>query len=91
MRKRILIIAFLMVGLLTAGAAKKNVIDRIEPTNWFVGLKNPQLQLMVYGKDIRNVKNVSTDYPGVRIDSVVRLDSPNYLLLYLDLKGTQQL
>ena len=89
MRKRILIIAFLMVGLLTAGAAKKNVIDRIEPTNWFVGLKNPQLQLMVYGKDIRNVKNVSTDYPGVRIDSVVRLDSPNYLLLYLDLKGAQ--
>ena len=78
-----------MVGLLTAGAAKKNVIDRIEPTNWFVGLKNPQLQLMVYGKDIRNVKNVSTDYPGVRIDSVVRLDSPNYLLLYLDLKGAQ--
>ena len=89
MRKRILIIAFLMVGLLTAGAAKKNVIDRIEPTNWFVGLKNPQLQLMVYGKDIRNVKNVSTDYPGVRIDSVVRLESPNYLLLYLDLKGAQ--
>lgn len=89
MRKRILIIAFLMVGLLTASAAKKNVIDRIEPTNWFVGLKNPQLQLMVYGKDIRNVKNVSTDYPGVRIDSVVRLDSPNYLLLYLDLKGAQ--
>ena len=89
MRKRILIIAFLMVGLLTAGAAKKNVIDRIEPTNWFVGLKNPQLQLMVYGKDIRNIKNVSIDYPGVRIDSVVRLDSPNYLLLYLDLRGAQ--
>ena len=35
------------------------------------------------------MKNVSTDYPGVRIDSVVRLESPNYLLLYLDLKGAQ--
>lgn len=81
--------AILMTCVVAKGADKKTVIDRIEPTNWFVGLKNSSVQLMVYGKDIRNVKNVSTDYPGVRIDSVVRLDSPNYLLLYLDLKGAQ--
>ena len=30
-------------------AAKKIVIDRIEPTDWYVGMKNPSLQLMVYG------------------------------------------
>ncbi len=63
-------------------------IDRIEPTDWYVGLKDASLQLMVYGKDIRDAE-VSTDYPGVRIDSLVRLDSPNYLLVYLDLSGAQ--
>lgn len=42
-------------------AAQK--IDRIEPTNWFVGMKNPQVQLMVYGKDVRTAE-VSTDYPA---------------------------
>ena len=64
-------------------------IDRIDPTDWFVGMKNPQVQLMVYGKNITAVKEVTTDYPGVRIDSVVRLDSPNYLLVYLNLQGAQ--
>ena len=64
-------------------------IDRIEPTDWFVGMKNPQVQLMVYGQGIRDVQDVTTDYPGVRIDSLVRLDSPNYLLIYMNLRDAQ--
>ena len=67
-------------------AAQK--IDRIEPTNWYVGMKNPSVQLMVYGKDIRSAE-VSTNYPGVKIDSLVRLDSPNYLLVYMNIKDAQ--
>lgn len=63
-------------------------IDRIDPTDWYVGMKNPSLQLMVYGKDVSKAE-VKTDYPGVRIDSIVRLDSPNYLLVYLNLSGAQ--
>ena len=43
---------------------------------------------MVYGKDIK-FADVSTDYPNVKIDSLVRLDSPNYLLIYLNLKGAK--
>ena len=78
-----------MANVMTMSAAKKSVIDRIEPTDWFVGMKNPQVQLMVYGQGIRNVKSVTTDYPGVVIDSLVRLDSPNYLLIYLNLKDAQ--
>ena len=74
---------------ITATAAKKIGIDRIEPANWFVGMKNPQVQLMVYGAGIRDVENVTTDYPGVRIDSLVRLDSPNYLLIYMNVKDAQ--
>ena len=67
-------------------AAQK--IDRIEPTNWYVGMKNPSVQLMVYGKDIRSAE-VSTNYPGVKIDSLVRLDSPNYLLVYMNINDAQ--
>ena len=63
-------------------------IDRIEPTDWYVGLKDASLQLMVYGEGIKTA-DVTTDYPGVRIDSLVRLDSPNYLLVYMNLKGAQ--
>ncbi len=88
MRQRILLLIAL-VACMTSMRAAKTVIDRIDPTDWFVGMKNPQVQLMVYGKNIASVKEVTTDYPGVRIDSVVRLDSPNYLLVYMNLSEAQ--
>ena len=61
-------------------------ITRIDPTDWYVGLKDPSLQLMVYGPGIREAE-VYVD--GAKLDSIVRLDSPNYLLLYLNLKGVK--
>ena len=81
-----LLTALLLGGTLAMNAAQK--IDRIEPTNWYVGMKNPSVQLMVYGKDIRSAE-VSTNYPGVKIDSLVRLDSPNYLLVYMNIRDAQ--
>ena len=81
-----LLLSLLLTSNINMSAAQK--IDRIDPTNWFVGMKNPQVQLMVYGKDIRSAE-VTTDYPGVRIDSLVRLDSPNYLLVYMNVKDAQ--
>ena len=88
MLKRFLLL-FALTAQMTTMSAAKTVIDRIDPTDWFVGMKNPQVQLMVYGKDIAAVKEVSTDYPGVKIDSVVRLDSPNYLLVYMNLRDAK--
>ena len=89
MMKRIILLTALVAQTLMMSAAKKIVIDRIEPTDWYVGMKNPQVQLMVYGKGVRDVGTVTTDYPGVSIDSVVRLDSPNYLLVYMNVKQAQ--
>ncbi|MCI6828482.1 MAG: glycoside hydrolase family 13 protein [Prevotella sp.] len=78
--------ALLLGTTLTMNAAVK--IDRIEPTDWYVGMKDASLQLMVYGEGIKTA-DVTTDYPGVRIDSLVRLDSPNYLLVYMNVKDAQ--
>lgn len=78
--------ALLLGTTLTMNAAVK--IDKIEPTDWYVGMKDASLQLMVYGEGIRTA-DVTTDYPGVKIDSLVRLDSPNYLLVYMNVKDAQ--
>ena len=78
--------ALLLGTTLTMNAAVQ--IDRIEPTDWYVGMKDASLQLMVYGEGIKTA-DVTTDYPGAHIDSLVRLDSPNYLLVYMNLKGAQ--
>lgn len=84
--KKIIFSLALLLSVMTSLASTN--IDRIEPANWFVGMKNSSLQLMVYGKNIRNSR-VSVDYPGVKIDSLVRLDSPDYLLVYLNIGGAK--
>lgn len=84
--KKIIFSLALFLSAMTSLASTN--IDRIEPANWFVGMKNSSLQLMVYGKNIRN-SHVSVDYPGVKIDSLVRLDSPDYLLIYLNIGGAK--
>ncbi len=84
--KRITLIFSLLLSVMTMQADVK--VDRIEPTNWYVGMKDTSLQLMVYGKGIRDAE-VTTDYPNAVINRVERLDSPNYLFIYLNLKDTQ--
>ena len=49
MQRILLMAAFVLANVLTMSGAKKTVVERIEPTDWYVGMKNPQVQLMVYG------------------------------------------
>lgn len=86
MKKSLSIFVLFLMALCMEAQVK---ISRIDPADWYVGMKNPQLQLMVYGKNIRDVKSVTTAYPGVVVDSLVRLDSPNYLLVYINLKDAK--
>jgi glycosidase len=62
-------------------------ISRIEPACWWVGMQNPELQLMVYGKDIGRA-SVQLDYPGVHLKEINKADSPNYLFIYLEITST---
>ena len=49
---------------------------KIEPAFWWSGMKNPELQLMVYGKDIAGYLP-SVKYPGVQLKSSVALERPS--------------
>ena len=84
--KKLSIALLLLVAALNVQAAGK--ITRIDPTDWYVGMKDASLQLMVYGQGVADAI-VTTDYENVRIDSLVRLESPNYLLVYLNLEGAK--
>ena len=59
-------------------------IERVEPLCWWTGMKNPELQIMVCGKDI-GAAQVELDYAGVTLKETVRLENPDYLLLYLNI------
>lgn len=81
MRKKI-ILFFLLSIVVTASVYAQNL--KVEPAFWWSGMKNTELQLMISGKDIGSF-HASVNYPGVRINSAVKLESPNYQILYLDI------
>ncbi|GAB4396545.1 MAG: glycoside hydrolase family 13 protein [Microscillaceae bacterium] len=47
-------------------------------------MKNPQLQLLVYGENIAQ-SQVSLRHPGVHLQQVIQVQNPNYLFLNLHL------
>ncbi|NQD70801.1 glycoside hydrolase family 13 protein [Sphingobacterium shayense] len=58
-------------------------VQRIEPLNWWVEMKNPELQVILYGKNIGECQ-VKIDVEGVELQRSRSVDNPNYL--FLDLK-----
>ena len=85
MKKTICFALAALACVLAGQLAQAAEISRIEPPCWWVGMKNPELQIMVYGPGIGEA-HVSVDYPGVRLKETVKTENPNYLFLYLDIE-----
>ncbi|SFK30465.1 glycoside hydrolase family 13 protein [Proteiniphilum acetatigenes] len=80
MKKIILLFSLIVIAISTAHAREVHV----EPSFWWSGMEEPELQLMVYGENIAGyIPEVTSK--NVRIKESVRLESPNYLILYLDI------
>jgi glycosidase len=72
------------ISLLFISVIAMSQIDRIEPPFWWAGMKNPELQLMVHGKNISDTKPVIS-YEGVEIKSFSLVENPNYMFINLEL------
>lgn len=59
-------------------------IKKVAPSFWWAGMKNPELQILLYGENLA-LSDVSVSGEGIYLKETVRQDNPNYLLLYLDL------
>jgi glycosidase len=78
--KKLFIVLFITLLTTEVNAQK---LERIEPMFWWVGMHNPNLQLLVHGIDISKL-DVQLSYPGVSLLKVNKVENPNYL--FLDLK-----
>lgn len=78
-RKLLLILCFLSICQFFYAIEIKTV----EPAFWWAGMKNPEVQIMLYGKDISKC-DVTLSSKNVILKETVKLESPNYLVLYLD-------
>lgn len=85
-----LIITLSLLASLAATAAKPSSpqINSVEPPYWWTGMANDTLQIMLSGPRIGLTETSMKPYEGVSLIESVRLDSPNYLLLYLTVSDT---
>ena len=78
-KARALILALAAASL---AAAAPYQVDHLEPLSWWVGMKHPELQLMVHGERIAELAP-EVRYPGVTMTGVERTGNPNYLFIDL--------
>ncbi len=65
----------------TSLIAQSSTIQQVCPPHWWAGMKNENLQLLVYGENIGK-SEVKTDYEGIQV-STQTVENPNYLFLDL--------
>ena len=79
------ILVFIQLALFTEVFAQKPDIQRINPTNWWVGMKNPNLQILLYGNNIASHKISLKAYAGVKIKQIHKVENPNYVFVDLEI------
>jgi glycosidase len=81
MKKILFFTACCLMAVLSV-SAQIPALERVEPMFWWVGMHNPDLQLIVHGDHIADRK-VELSYPGVKLVAVHKVENPNYLFVDL--------
>lgn len=77
------------LALCTCLMSQAQTISRIEPAFWWVGMRSPELQLMVHGDRIGELQ-AQIQAPGVTLKKTTRATNPNYLFLDLQIDPKAQ-
>lgn len=68
----------------TAMFAQKTELQHVEPPNWWVGMENQNLQLLVHAENISET-DVVIKSEQVKLIEVNKVENPNYLFLDLEI------
>ncbi|HQF11692.1 MAG TPA: cyclomaltodextrinase N-terminal domain-containing protein, partial [Paludibacteraceae bacterium] len=83
--KKILFLLSFLLACFASKSADKKWVDHLEPTFWWTGMNQTQLQLMFHGKDVA-LCDFSIQDKEVTIIRKELTDNPNYVFLYIDLQ-----
>ncbi len=78
------IYTLLLISLISSLFAQKINLERIEPPNWWAGMKNSHLQLLLHGENI-SLANIEISSERAKLKSVTKVKNPNYLFLDIDI------
>ena len=57
-------------------------IQKVEPAFWWKGMKNPELQILLYGKNIANSQIELSD--NIQIKNIQKVENPNYVFITIN-------
>ncbi len=80
-------IYFISIIIISSLGAQSFEITKIEPPNWWSGMKNNKLQLMVYGENLEDIK-VSSKDKRFKIINIVPAQNSSYIFVDISLKNT---
>jgi glycosidase len=73
-----------------AVATTESFTPRIDPASWWVGMKNPSVELMIHDRNIQGHSVVIT-HKGLTIKKIDRPENHNYLFVTLNIAPTAML
>ncbi|BDQ02096.1 alpha-amylase family glycosyl hydrolase [Ignavibacterium sp.] len=79
MIKKIIFLSFYLVSF---SFPQKFNVERIEPPNWWFGLKTDTIQILIYGKNVGNAE-IYPSHRGATVIDYHKTESPNYLFIDL--------
>lgn len=88
MKQTLLTIMAVLSLLFPFSSKSYAVIKKVAPTSWWAGMKNPELQVLLYGDDISS-SEVSISSKDIYLKEIVRQSNSNYLIIYLDLNDAK--
>lgn len=88
--KRVVVLCFLLVQLLGLCASGAGYCRSVSPRMWWAGMRNAEVQLMLYGKGVGQCGVAVEENVGVGIARVERTAHPDYLFVYLDTKEARE-
>lgn len=61
------------------------LVRKMAPTNWWVGMKNPNLQILLNGENLSDYELTLARYPGVVLKEIQKVENKNYLFVNLNI------
>lgn len=86
MKRKTLFLSLISISFLFA---QKFKVERIEPPNWWFGMKTDSVQIMIYGENVGSAE-VFPSHRGATVVDYYKAESPNYLFIDLVIDNSIQ-
>ena len=63
--------------------SQSKIIEKVEPAFWWKDMKNPELQILVYGKDVAHNDIVLSD--NIPVKDIQKVENPNYVFVTVNI------